>query len=188
MRSAKVSYNGEEVDLCQCRTHASFSEANGTRTLTLDPVDIEFYDLTIKLQTKVIFEEGASDIKIEREILEMSKPDAKVMINEYMVACYGTTEYPEDMTGITLKVTDGPEEQTIPYEYKCREASVAGAKRAEAVVPAIDTKVSLATDTTDGEAYIREGYAFSPMFTLGMKKEVQEKEVVTTWLKVEKAS
>ena len=58
--------------------------------------------LLLRLQTRLLFEEGSSNIKIERNILEMSNPDAEVTINEYMVACYGTTEYPEDMTGITL--------------------------------------------------------------------------------------
>ncbi len=97
VRSAKVCYNGEEVDLCLCRTKAHFSEepnADGqgkTRILTLDPVDIEFYDLTVKLQSRILFEEGSSDIRIERNILEMSKPDAEVEINEYIVCCYGTT-------------------------------------------------------------------------------------------------
>ena len=63
-------HNGEEVDLCLCRTKAHFSQEGNTRILTLDPVDIEFYDLTVKLQTIVSFEEGSSAIKIERKILE----------------------------------------------------------------------------------------------------------------------
>jgi hypothetical protein len=188
VRSAKVCYNGEEVDLCLCRTHASFSEEGKTRVLTLDPVDIEFYDLTVKLQTKLYFEEGASNIKIERNILEMSNPDAEVTINEYMVACYGTTEYPEDMTGITLAVGEGDNRKSIEYAYKCREEAVQGANNAEAVIPAIETKVSLTTDATDGEAYIREGYAFSPMFTLGYQKKIHDKEVFATWLNLEKAN
>ena len=32
----------------------------------------------------------------------MSDPNAEVELNEYIVACYGTTEYSEDMLGITL--------------------------------------------------------------------------------------
>ena len=190
VRSAKVCYNGEEVDLCLCRTKAHFSEEKDaagkvTRILTLDPVDIEFDGLTVKLQTKEYFEEGSGAIRIERNILEMSDPTAKVEINEYMVACYGTTEYPEDMTGITL-TAKGNTTETITYEYKCREASVAGAKEVSAVIPAIETKVSLTTEN-DAEGYIREGYAFSPMFTLGYKKTVSDKEVFSTWLNLEKA-
>ena len=190
VRSAKVCYNGEEVDLCLCRTKAHFSEEKDTagkvtRILTLDPVDIEFEGLTVKLQTKEYFEEGSGAIRIERNILEMSDPTAKVEINEYMVACYGTTEYPEDMTGITL-TAKGNTTETITYEYKCREASVAGAKEVSAVIPAIETKVSLTTEN-DAEGYIREGYAFSPMFTLGYKKTVSDKEVFSTWLNLERA-
>ena len=188
VRSAKVCYNGEEVDLCLCRTHASFSQEGNTRILTLDPVDIEFYDLTVKIQTKIYFEEGASNIKIERNILEMSNPDAEVTINEYMVGCYGTTEYPEDMTGITLQVTDGQKAESISYEYKCREASLEHGTSASATIPAIETKVSLDTDVTDGTAYVKEGYAFSPMFTLGYQKKIHDKEVFATWLNLEKAN
>ena len=176
------------MDLCLCRTHASFSQEGSTRILTLDPVEIEFYDLTVKIQTKIYFEEGASNIKIERNILEMSNPDADVTINEYIVACYGTTEYPEDMNGITLSLDKDGEEKSLTYEYKCREEFMAGAKCASAIIPAIETKVTLSTDAEDGEGYIREGYAFSPMFTLGYQKKISDKEVFATWLNLEKAN
>ena len=186
IRSAKICYQGEEVDLCLCRTKAHFSQEGNTRILTLDPVDIEFYDLTLKLQSRLYFEEGTGTIRIEREILEMSNPDAQVEINEYMVACYGTTEYPEDMNGIVLRC-EGEDPKEIIYAYKCREESLADADAVSAVIPAIETKVSMEA-SKGGEGYVREGYAFSPMFTLGYKKKVADKEVFTTWLKLEKAN
>lgn len=176
--------------MCLCRTKAHFSQKGNTRILTLDPVEIEFYDLTVKLQTKMYFEEGTGVIRIVREILEMSRPDAQVEINEYMVACYGTTEYPEDMSGIVLQCEgrdDQPGTKEIVYEYKCREESLADAKEVSAVIPAIETKVSMQA-SEGAEGYIREGYAFSPMFTLGYKKKVSDKEVFETWLKLEKAN
>ena len=194
VRSAKVCYNGEEVDLCLCRTKAHFSEepnADGqgkTRILTLDPVDIEFYDLTVKLQSRILFEEGSSDIRIERNILEMSKPDAEVEINEYIVCCYGTTEYSEDMNGITLCCAGEQETKTITYAYKCREESLAGAKEVSAVIPPIETKVSLSAQGKDFTGYVKEGYAFSPMLTLGYTTTLKNKEVFATCLKVEKAN
>lgn len=185
IRSAKLSYEGEEVDLCLCRTKAHFSQEGNTRILTLDPVTIEFSDLTLTLQTKEYFEEGSGSIKIERTILNMSSPGASVELNEYMTACYGTTEYPEDMSGILLRC-EGAEEKTICYEYRCREESLMKASAVSAVIPAIETKVSMtASDTALG--YIKEGYAFSPMFTLGYKKKITEKERFATWLRLEKA-
>ena len=187
VRSAKLCYKGEEVDLCLCPTHAHFSQEGNTRILTLDPVTIEFNGLTVKLQTKEYFEEGSSKIKIVRNILEMSDPDAEVTIDEYMVACYGTTEYPEDMTSVVLKC-EGADEKTIHYAYKCRSEVLAGATAVSAVVPPIDTKVSLTASSTDAEGYIEEGYAFSPMFKLGYKKTITDKEVFATWLNLEKAN
>ncbi len=186
IRSAKLSYKGEEVDLCLCRTKAHFSQEGKTRILTLDPVTIEFADLSLTLLTKEYFEEGSGSIKIERTVLEMSDPSAEVELNEYMVACYGTTEYPEDMTGITL-TCEGSEPKEIVYEYRCREESLKGASAVSAIVPAIETKVSM-TASSEAEGYIREGYAFSPMFTLGYKKKIKDKEMFATWLNLEKAN
>ena len=40
----------------------------------------------------------------------------------------------------------------------------------------------------DAAGYFREGFAFSPMYTLGIKKTVKAKGELRTWLKVEKAS
>ena len=188
VRSAKVSYKGEEVDLCLCRTHATFSQEGNERILTLDPVDIEFSDLTVTIQTKIVFEEGSSKIRFEREILKMSNPDALVTLNEYIVACYGTTEYPEDMTGITLSTSSDSESKNLSYEYKCRDEAVENGKEATAIIPAIQTKVSLTTDSDNGTSYFEEGYAFSPMFKLGFKKNIKDTEVVTTWLNLEKAN
>ncbi|MBR1797384.1 MAG: hypothetical protein IJ757_05155 [Clostridiales bacterium] len=188
VRSAKISHGGEEVDLCLCRTKAHFAETDAAKVLTLDPVDIEFADLTVTLQTVITFEKGSSKIRYDRKILSMSDPEAEVTINEYMVGCYGTTEYPEDMTGITLSVEGGSGAGSLNYEYKCREIASEGGKTASAVIPAIDTSVALSTDADDAKVYIREGYAFSPMYTLGMTKKITEGEEVTTWLNLEKAN
>ncbi|MBR6382276.1 MAG: hypothetical protein IKS07_11485 [Lachnospiraceae bacterium] len=191
VRSAKLSYKGEEVDLCLTPTKAHFSEemlpdGKKTRILTLDPVTIEFRGLTVKLLTKEYFEEGSSAIRIERTVLEMSDPNAEVSLNEYMVACYGTTEYPEDMTCVRLSAKKGSEEKTLRYEYKCREESLQDAEEVAAVIPAIETKVSMTADA-GAEGYFKEGYAFSPMFTLGYRKTIRDKEVFSTWLNLQKA-
>ncbi len=188
VRSAKISYKGEEADLCLCRTKAHFSNENGDRVLTLDPVDIEFSDLTLTVCTKIHFEEGSSKIRYERKITNMSNPLAKVSINEYMVACYGTTEYSEDMTSIKLDIKAQSGDKHIDYAYKCREEAVLGASLVSALVPPINTLVSMNTDKKDANGYVKEGYAFSPMFTLGYTFEAKNEEEYSTWLNLEKAN
>lgn len=188
IKSAKLSYQGEEVDLCLCRTKAHYSEEGKVRILTLDPVDIEFNDLTVKLQTVISFGEGSSEIRFERKILNMSKPGAEIELNEYMVACYGTTEYSEPMEGITLSCRNEERMETISYEYKCREIEMPDANLVRASVPQIETGVSMRTDRKEATGYVKEGYAFSPMFTLGYTAKLKEKEGLVSWLSLEKVN
>ena len=189
IRSAKLRHNGEEVDLALCRTHAHFSEddiGNGkkVRKLTLDPVTVEFSDCRVKLQSVITFTEGSSNIRIDRNILEMSDPSAAVEIDEYVTACYGTTEYPEDMTPVTLSVCRGTVAYTLNYAYKCREQFLNDADEAVCVIPPIKTRISMECQGLERVGYYKEGYAFSPMFTLGYKGTIKEKEAFTTWLKL----
>jgi hypothetical protein len=59
---------------------------------------------------------------------------------------------------------------------------------AEALVPQVDTRLTMRTDTDEASGYLREGFAFSPMYTIGIKKTIKGKEELRTWLKVEKAT
>ena len=187
IKSCKLSYEGEEADLCLCRTKARYSEKGNARILTLDPVEIEFGTLKLKLVSTFTFVEATGEITISRMISAMSRPDAVVHLNEYLTACYGTTEYPEDMTGIVLKGTGRDATKEIAYKYKCREETVAGARRVEALVPQIHTRVAMLPLQGEFEGYIREGYAFSPMFTLGLTSNLSNNQEIITCLKLEKA-
>ena len=188
VKSCKLSHKGEEVDLCTCRTRASFSEKGDTRIVTLDPVDIEFTECTISLQSVFRFTEGTGEIEIVREIVDSTDPGAEITIDEYVTACCGTTEYPEDLTGVRLTLEGASGTETIDYAYKCREAEVSGIALAEALVPQVDTRLTMRTDTDEASGYFREGFAFSPMYTIGVKKTLKEKGGLRTWLKVEKAT
>ena len=184
--SAKVCCDGEEVDLCLCRTKAHVSQEGKDRMLTLDPVEIEFSQVRVTLQTVISFAEGSSEIKITRKVLSVSDPEAEVRINEYMVGCYGTTEYSEDMSSLVLGVEAGEKSEEIFYAYRCREASAKEADSVWCKLPPIHTLVSLRCEGREKNGYIKEGYAFSPMFTLGYTGKLQEKEEFTTWLSLER--
>jgi hypothetical protein len=188
IKSCKISYKGEEVDLCTCRTLASMSEEGDTRIVTLEPVDIEFSGLTIRIQSIFRIAEGTGEIEIIRRIIDTTDIQTKLTIDEYITACYGTTEYPEDLTGITLTLKGISGTETLEYAYECREAELDGIRVVEALVPQVDTRLSMHTDTSKAAGYFREGFAFSPMYTIGIKKIIKGKGELRTWLKVEKAS
>lgn len=187
IKSCKIGYESEEADLCLCRTKARYSDNGNDRVLALDPVEIEFSDLKLTLVSTFTFTEATGEIKISRKIIAMSTPAAVVHLNEYITACYGTTEYPEDMNGIILKCIGTDEVKHIVYKYKCREESVQGARMVEATVPQINTRVSMRPLKGQFEGYFREGYAFSPMFTLGLIGNLSNNQEIITCLKLEKA-
>jgi hypothetical protein len=188
VKSCKLRHKEEEVDLCACRTLASFSEEGNIRTVTLDPVKIEFDKFTIRVQSIFRLVEGTGEIEIVRRIIDTTDPEAEITIDEYITGCYGTTEYPEDLTGIRLSLKGISENKSIQYAYKCREAEIPGIIEAEAIIPQVDTRLIMRTDTEGTIGYFREGFAFSPMYTIGIKGTVKEKGELRTWLKVEKAS
>jgi hypothetical protein len=187
VKSCKIGHDGEEVDLCACRTRASFSEDGDTRIVTLDPVTIEFTDFSVKVQSVFRLSEGSGEVEIIRQIVDSTDPEADITIDEYITACYGTTEYAEDLTGMRLSLVGPDGVETIDYAYQCREAEMPNLQCAEALIPQVDTRLSMwASGLANG--YFREGFAFSPMYTLGIKKTIKTKGELHTWLKVEKAS
>lgn len=186
IKSAKVSYKGEEVDLCLCRTKANYSEDGKKHIVRLSPIKIKFSDLTIEVVSTFIFEEGSSKIEVIREITDSSADGEEVEFNEYITACYGTTEYPEDMSHVVLSVKNAEKQEKLLFAYKCREKELSSASEAKAIIPEIKTSVTVKADGKDMTGYYREGYAFSPMFTLGMRKELKKGQVMRTWLSLEK--
>ena len=188
VKSCKFSHQGEEIDLCTCRTLASYSEEGDTRIVTLDPVDIEFAHFTISVQSIFRLTEGTGEIEIVRRIIGTTDPAAEITIDEYITACYGTTEYPEDLTGVTLTLQGAAQHESIEYAYQCREAEVPDIVSAEAIIPQVDTRLTMRTATDRATGYYREGFAFSPMYTIGIKQTVQGTGELRTWLKVEKAN
>jgi hypothetical protein len=188
IKSCKVRNSKEEVDLSACRTHARLETVNGERVLILDPVAIEFNGLTIELQTTFRFPKDSGEIWISRRVVRASDPSAKVTVDEYITSCYGTNEYPEDLTGVQLEVTgvDG-QSRTIDYAYQCRELYQQNAVVVSGLVPQVNSLMSMTTGSDAVTGYVREGYAFAPNLTLGMSKTIGLNEELLTCLKVAKA-
>ncbi len=188
VKSCKFIYNGQERDLCICRTWASVSKESDVRVVTLDPVEIDFDGFSIKVQSIFKFKQGSCEIEIIRRIIDTSDSGAEILVDEYLTGCYGTTEYPEDLSGVRLICVGENETKEIKYEYKCREKKVDSVSLLEAIIPQVDTRLTMRAESKGSLGYIREGFAFSPMFTLGIQRKLTIDEELITWLKVEKAS
>jgi hypothetical protein len=188
IKSAKVRFNGEEVDLSACRSTGTYEEGEGFRKLIVRPVTVEFQTLEVQIETTYTFRENTGVIEIGRKIISLSDPSKKVEIDEFITSCWGTREYPEDLTGCTLSVIskDGTRSD-LNYEYRCREFKAEDIQSVEAIIPMVQTKMSM-TPIGDGcRGYYEEGYSFAPNLKIGVCRELALGEELVTAFKIEQA-
>ena len=183
LKSVKVSYGSEEVDLALCRTMASYSKDGDDTVITADPVDVEFSDLTVTIQSRFIFKRGTGEIITERNILS-DTGGREIGFEEYLTGGFGTTEYQADMTKVELIAENEEEKQEIDFNYKCRIQGVDHATSVRAVIPDVETVVEMYGDNDRGE--FEEGHAFSPSYRICLKKKISQGGI-RTWLRLRKA-
>ncbi|MCD7823946.1 MAG: hypothetical protein LUG86_08060 [Oscillospiraceae bacterium] len=183
VKSLKVSCGSEEIDLALVRCKASWSKDGDDTVITTTPVEIEFQDFTMELQSKVTFKRGTGEVIIERNILN-DIGDHEVTFDEYFTGAFGTTEYQSDMTKIKLICESESESETVDFNYKCRIVDVKNATSVRAVIPDVETIVEMTGDNDIGE--FEEGHAFSPSYRISLKKKLN-KGGMRTCLKLRKA-
>ena len=185
VKSAKLMYNGEEVDLCLERTKAKCEVLpNGDTKIVVDPVVVEFSDLDVKLQSIITFKKGTGEVLFERNILN-DLGGKEVTIEEYFVGAFGTTEYQKDMTKITLDVINKDARTHVDFAYKCRICKLDNALVVRATVPDVNTIIEVSGDNDYG--YFEEGHAFSPTYKVSLVKKLS-KGGMKTCLKLRKAA
>lgn len=162
IKSCKVSYKGEETDLCLTRTMATYEKVDGGVKITCNPVTVTLASTDIEIQSVFTFVEGTGEVIAERNIL--TKLDSEVTLIEYITAGYGTTEYQDDLTHVLL----GVDEENMLYGFKGRKITHKNAKEAYIVVPEIQTRIVMSGDATEYE--VEEGIAFSPVFRIALRK------------------
>ncbi len=182
IKSLKVSYGTEEVDLALVRTKAAYSKVGQDTVITTDPCDIKFSDFTLTLQSKFIFKRGTGEIEIERNILnDIGKH--KVTFDEYLTGAFGTTEYQSDMTKLKMYIENDKEREQIDFAYKCRILDLPKTKVVGVEIPDVETIVEMTGDNDIGE--FEEGHAFSPSYRISLKKTLS-KGGMKTCLKLKK--
>jgi len=177
-----VTRNGETLDLANVRVKvADVTRVEGQTTLRLTPARLTFSDgMSVSIETVYRFL-GGGNILIERKLLEGEDAQAQ----EYVKACWGVTEYPEDLREVVLTVT-GKTSRELRYEYRSREICSEAVLAVAARIPYIQTIISLTSDEPRESGTAIEGYLFSPYFTLTMSGTLRAGKALRTWLKIEK--
>ena len=182
IKSCKVSYKGESADLCLCRTMASFEKTADGVKLTANPVTVTLGGMDIVIRSIFVFEKSGR-VVTTREILSDLHGET-VTIEEYFTGAFGTTEYQADMTKLTL----GVGEQSMKFGYLGKSIVAKQVDKplvAYVDIPDVMTKIEMGGDVD--ELSVSEGIAFSPVYHIGIKKNLQ-KGGVTTWLNLRKAN
>jgi len=188
IKSAKIRYGEEEVDLSSCRTTAKYEEGEGFRRCILRPVTVEFASLDVQIETVYTFWENTGRIEIRRKVVGISDESEKVEIDEFLTSCWGTTEYPEDLTGCTLTVIGkNGERNDLSYDYRCRDFKMDNIEKTEAVIPMVQTKVSLIPENEGCTGYYEEGYSFAPNLKIGLYNQIGLNEELISTMRIEQA-
>ena len=179
IKSCKVSYKGEETDLCLLRTMAKYDKIDGGVRITTNPVTVTLAGKDITIQSVFTFMEGTGMVVTERNLLT-DMAGEEVTFTEYFTGGFGTTEYQADMTNLTLGVDD----QSMQFGYLGRKITSAG-DVAYVNIPDVCTTVQMGGDCDTLQ--VEEGIAFSPVYHLRLTKTIQQGGV-KTWLNLQKAN
>ncbi len=180
VKSCRVTFRGETADLCLCRTMATYEKTETGVRLTADPVTLKLGGADVVVQSVFEIEEGTGRIVTHRNLLSDLGGEA-VTFQEYFTGGFGTTEYQQDMTDLTLGVDD----KTMAYSYHGKRLEKDQAQKAYVTIPQVLTTVAMGGD--NDTAWVEEGIAFSPVYHIALTKTIQ-KGGVRTWLSLQKAN
>ncbi len=178
VKSCRVSYHGRSADLCLCRTMARYEKLGDTVHVTANPVTVTLDGLDIEIESVFDFLIDGR-IEVTRRILNDLHGE-EVTFEEYFTGAYGTTEYQQDMSTVTLGVDDN----SIPYTYHGNKIVDSG-KVAWVNIPDISTRIEMGGN--NGVLRVEEGIAFSPVYHLSVTNAISGGEV-KTWLNLQKAN
>lgn len=183
-----LSYKGQTLDLCDftVKIEQIETDKNDCVRVVFTPAELHF-DTGLVAQvvsTYQFYDDG--EILIERDIRCNMDTCGMLGFTEYVKACYGTTEYPVDLTGTVLSVR-GETNCDLFYEYKSRNITCKKPKQTAAVLRQLDIKLALkAVEGDFTAATAEEGYLFNPFYTLSLSGNVCSGKKVATCLSMKK--
>ena len=170
-----VKCGDEEIDCCFVQTKTEKIERDGNNViLTLTPMELKFQNGEYaRIQTVYEFNNDG-EIKITRKILEKSAP---IELREYFKGCCGFTEYPEDLSDITMFADD----KKLKFSYNAYDLEKEACQKVGAVIPRANVVAEYVADKNiKADAKVTDGYLFNPYYTFELKYKIaDEKECVT---------
>lgn len=175
---------GETLDLADIPLRVqSVQNQDGTIHLQLTSAQLHFSN-GISAVIDTFYEITDATLRIHRALRELSQGAQKLRLTEYVKGCWGTTEYPESLKGVSLSLEGQNGKRTaIEFAYLGRTQQLPNAVCASAYIPELQTKLALRPDKPCVAA-VAEGYLFNPYYTLSSTRELKQGEEMVTCLSV----
>ncbi len=151
-----------------------------------DEREVEIGDTVVVVRSRFEFANDGC-ICVQRVLVE-SNSDLPIRVTETFRGCVGQTEYPEDLSGILLRLKskDGVEVDELSFAYESRRLESVGIGEAEACIPSLSTLIRLESIDERSTLEVQEGVMFDPFFELSVTKEVNPGESLKTCLRIAK--
>lgn len=164
-----------ELNLDQTKMEGEIVRTDNGDELRVKDFEVEVGDVKLRLGLVVSFDKEHK-IHYSMELKETSREDLPVLVSYEVSANPGKSEYPEDGRGITLELTNGKEKETMVTRYAGKMKRMPGATEAKAIVPQVNSVLSLKAESEAKEGFIGDEHLFSPFFDLGIQSEIKKGE------------
>jgi len=171
MFTGAITCRGRTVLLNHQRTQCDFRKEGGDYLAIMNPVELDFGDLTAACMTKVVFR-GAGAIEMQRTIA-CAVPDCEFEVLDFLNGTCGTTEYPTDMRSVILGYAGAQGENRLKFAYTGRSIEVPEVDQVYACVPDAGTRIVLSPGRKPAAGLVRDGIVTGPMYTLGIRNKVK---------------
>ena len=157
-----------------------------TTTLYLKPMDLSLGKNKVCVQCSYVFKNNG-EIYLRKKLLSADRTDIEYKIAETFNGTFGRTQYPEDLAGVQLYITDfDGNKETIDYEYLNRRKTINGVKRAGAYIPMLNCSIELISDNFNSVGTISEGAMFNPYYSFKVTDSIKVGEESNICLAIRK--
>ena len=183
MHSASLNVEGGSTGLSLKRTKAEkvVKSAEGTEII-LKCATVSIKSAVVAVQTSFLFKTDG-DLYIKRKIVSLQGADS-VKLTECFNGTYGSTQYPEDMTGITFEVNGNPNEGFV-YSFTGKSIEKIGNHMTSIMIPQVHSRIAFVPVTAFESCAVEDGTMFFSNYVMRQTATLKENEESVLCVKIE---
>ncbi|MDQ8199424.1 hypothetical protein QEH56_14755 [Pelagicoccus enzymogenes] len=183
----ELTYKGTTVSCLERRGRCKILGTHGDNgwNIKLEPLTYLLGDLKVSLQSEWKVGNGG-EIRVTRSLVGLSDSTAAVGIAEVLSGTFGTTEYPEDLDGVSLALDQegSPHYKEVRFSLSGKPATCGKATSVSVVIPQAKTTLSLSSNGELRDASIQDGTLTHPNYRMSIGREIKLNQTMKTYLTI----